>query len=61
MHIHISAVGFEIDRIVLPDVKLKADKIWLITHSNTIDDKGFEFVNKVKECLKKEKIDVQRF
>jgi Family of unknown function (DUF6293) len=59
MRVHISAVGFEIDRIVLPAVKLKADRVWLITHSNTIDDKGFEFVKKVKDALKKEKIEVE--
>ena len=58
MRIHISAVGFEIDRIVLPAIKLKADKVWLITHNNPSNDKGFEFVNKVKESLKKEKIEV---
>jgi hypothetical protein len=59
MRVHISAVGFEIDRIVLPALKLKADRVWLITHNNTIDDKGFEFVKRVKESLRKEKIEVE--
>ena len=59
MRVHISPVGFEIDRIVLPAIQLKADKVWLITHNNKSDDKGFEFVNKIKERLKEEKIEVE--
>ena len=57
--VNISAVGFEIDRVVLPAIELKADKIWLITHNNKSDDKGFEFVNKIKERLTEVKIEVE--
>ena len=57
--VNISAVGFEIDRVVLPAIELKADKVWLITHNNKFDDKGFEFVNKIKERLTEVKIEVE--
>ena len=57
--VNISAVGFEIDRVVLPAIELKADKVWLITHNNKSEDKGFEFVNKIKDRLKEVKIEVE--
>ena len=53
--VNISAVGFEIDRVVLPAIELKADKVWLITHNNKSDDKGFEFVNKIKGTFNRSK------
>lgn len=56
--INISAVGFEIDRVVLPAIEFRVDKVWLITHSNKSDDKGSEFVNKVKDRLKEAEIEV---
>jgi len=34
---------------------MKADKVWLITHSNTSDDKGRQFVTSIREKLKQEK------
>ena len=57
--INISAVGFEIDRVVLPAIEFRVDKVWLITHNNKSDDKGFEFVNKIKDRLKKAEIEVE--
>ena len=32
LRIHIAPVGFEIDRIIIPAVRMKADKVWLIVH-----------------------------
>ena len=57
--INISAVGFEIDRVVLPAIELRVDKVWLITHNNKSDDKGSEFVNKIKDRLKEAEIEVE--
>ena len=57
--INISAVGFEIDRVVLPAIELRVDKVWLINHSNKSDDKGFEFVNIIKDRLNEAKIEVE--
>ena len=36
---------------------MKADKVWLITHSNTSDDKGRQFVTSIREKLKQERIE----
>ena len=57
LRVHISPVGFEIDRIVLPAIKMKADRLWLVIHSNPHDDKGSPFVTKIKTRLKEEKIE----
>ncbi len=57
LRIHISPVGFEIDRVVLPAVKLKADRVWLITHSKPYDDKGSHFTIKIKNKLEEHKIE----
>jgi Family of unknown function (DUF6293) len=57
LRIHIAPVGFEIDRIVLPAIKLKADRVWLITHSKTYDDKGSSFTIKIKNKLEEHKIE----
>lgn len=35
-------------QIVLPAIKLKADRIEIITHSQTYDDKGSSFTIEVK-------------
>jgi hypothetical protein len=45
--IHISPVGFEIDRVVLPLIKLEADKVWLLTERNSKKDKGKPYFDKV--------------
>jgi len=57
LRVHVAPVGFEIDRIVLPAIQMKADKVWLITHSNTSDDKGRQFVTSIREKLKQERIE----
>jgi hypothetical protein len=50
LRIHIAPVGFEVDRIVLPAVSMKADKVWLILH-NTSDDVGRSFSDSICEKL----------
>lgn len=57
LRVHVAPVGFEIDRIVLPAIQMKADKVWHITHSNTSDDKGRQFVTSIREKLKQERIE----
>ncbi|MCZ6581802.1 MAG: DUF6293 family protein, partial [Thaumarchaeota archaeon] len=51
-------VGFEIDRIVLPAKKRKADKVYLMIHENPSVDKAGPFVEKIKKQLKKANIEV---
>jgi len=59
LRIHIAPVGFEIDRIVIPAKKMKADKVWLLIHENPSEDKAGPFVVKIQKLLKKEKIEIE--
>ena len=48
--IHIAPVGFEVDRIVEPAVKYKADKVYLLVHNNKKEDKATPYIeNVIKE------------
>ena len=40
LRIHVAPVGFEVDRIVIPAVRMKADKVWLVVHDNVAEDKA---------------------
>ena len=59
LRIHVASVGFVIDRIVLPAINMKADRVWLTVHSGSEVDKGDEFVKAIQwklsdgriECL----------
>ena len=51
LRIHIAPVGFEVDRIVLPAKNMKADRIWLIIHSDPTDDAGQPFSKLITEQL----------
>jgi len=59
LRIHVAPVGFEIDRIVLPAKKRKADKVYLMVHENPSVDKAGSFIEKIKKILKKENIEVK--
>lgn len=56
LRIHIAPVGFEIDRIVIPAVKMKADLVYLIVHDNLSDDKAQRYHIEIQKQLKKKKI-----
>lgn len=51
--IHISPVGFEIDRIVLPLEKYLADKVWLLTDESEKEDEGQLFLEQVINKIEK--------
>ena len=55
--IHIAPVGFEVDRIVVPAVQMKADKVYLLVHDNKTEDKASLWIKDVKKELKSEKIE----
>jgi Family of unknown function (DUF6293) len=57
LRVHVAPVGFEVDRIVLPAVGMKADKVWLITHSNPSVDMGNQFVSSIRDKLKQARIE----
>jgi len=58
LRVHIAPVGYEIDRIVIPAKKMKADKVWLLVHDKPSEDKAIKFQEKIQEQLKKQRIKV---
>ena len=48
LRIHIAPVAFEVDRIVISAVRMKADKVWLIAHDNVADDKASKYRQKIE-------------
>jgi len=58
LRIHIAPVGYEIDRIVLPAKKKRADKVYLLIHENPSIDKAVSFYDNTEKKLKKLNIDV---
>lgn len=57
LRVHIAPVGFEVDRIVLPASNMRADRVWLIIHSDSIDDAGQPFSKLISERLEKNQIE----
>ena len=53
LRIHIAPVGFEIDRIIIPAIDQKADKVWLIAHDNVAEDKAAQYREKIVKQLEK--------
>lgn len=58
IRVHIAPIGFEIDRIVIPAKKMKADKIWLLQHNKPDKEVAKLYVEKISKELKKHKIQV---
>jgi len=59
LRVHIAPVGFEVDRIVIPVKQTKADKIWLIVHDNSSEDKSLPYLKNLEQQLKKQKVTVE--
>lgn len=53
LRVHVAPVGFEVDRIVLPAINMKADRVWLIVHDKVHEDKGDKFTKAIQSKLKK--------
>ena len=60
LRVHIAPVGYEIDRIVLPAKKLRADKVILLVHENPSEDKASKFYEKISSQLEKLNIEVTK-
>ena len=56
LRVHIAPVGFEVDRIVVPAVSQRADKVWLIAHDNVSEDMSVGYRAKVESELEKKGI-----
>ena len=59
LRVHIAPVGFEVDRIIIPAKQMRADRVWLIGHSNLSDDKARPFLEKIRKALEKREVDVK--
>ena len=59
--VHIAPLGFEIDRIILPLKQTKADKLCLILHEKTTEDKSRLYLEKVKKECKKLDVKLELF
>ena len=58
LRVHIAPVGYEIDRVVLPAKKLRADKVILLVHDNPSEDRATKFYEKISSELEKANIEV---
>ena len=58
--IHIAPVGFEIDRVVLPAKMDKADKVFLMVHSNRSEDQATKYTAEIEKRLKRLKIETEQ-
>ena len=56
LRVHIAPVGFELDRVIIPAVKMKADKVWLVVHDNVTEDKSNKYRQKIEKALEKKGI-----
>lgn len=52
LRIHIAPVGFEVDRIVLPAQKLKADRVWLLKNPVSTREKAQKYMKEIEKKLK---------
>lgn len=51
LRVHISPVGFEINRVIEPLIRERADKVYLVLHAK--DDKATKYVDKISKTLSK--------
>ena len=59
LRVHIAPVGFEIDRVVIPAIQMKADKVYLLRHDNYSEDKSGPYIDKIAKKLAKKNISTE--
>ena len=59
LRVHIAPVGFEVDRIIIPAVRMRADKVWLVVHDSPNEDKAHKYQLKIEKDLAKKGIKTQ--
>jgi len=59
LRVHIAPMGFEVDRIVMPAQRMRADRIWLLNH-NQPEDRGNPFTSQVEKKLKNSSIECRK-
>ena len=51
LRVHIAPLGYEIDRIVIPATRMKADRVYLLRHDNYSEDKSGPYREKIIKKL----------
>lgn len=59
LRIHIAPLGFESDRIILPVMEMKADKVWILIHNDPKRIDAKSYLDDIKIKLRKERIDFE--
>ncbi len=59
LRIHIAPLGFESDRVVLPAIDMKADKVWILTHNESKKTDAQSYLNDIKSRLRKTRIEFE--
>ena len=57
--IQIAPVGFEVDRVVIPAIKEKAEKVYLMVHKDRSKDKATKYAAAIQRKLKAAKIETE--
>ena len=57
--IQIAPVGFEVDRVVLPAIKEKAEKVYLMVHKDRSKDKATKYAAAIQKKLKAASIETE--
>jgi len=50
--VHISPVGFDLDRVTIPLIQMNADRVWLVKEKNEGNDDGLYYFKKILDELK---------
>ena len=59
LRVHIAPLGYEIDRIVIPATRMKADRVYLLRHDNYSEDKSGTYREKIIKKLNKKNIETK--
>ena len=59
LRVHIAPLGFEIDRVVIPAIQMKADKVYLLRHDNYSEDMTGPYREKIIKKLEKKDIETK--
>lgn len=60
LRVHIAPVGFEVDRIVIPLRQKKADRLWLLVHTNAALDQSKPYVDQIESECRRLGVEVKR-
>ena len=55
LRVHIAPLGFEIDRVVIPAIQMRADKVYLLRHDNYSEDMTGPYREKIIKKTREER------